>query len=274
MRSQLLDWLLGAMRKLICDRGPRNQPQMRPFLILADPADLLAAEAERDLVRRGKTVWRISEDALFSQTRLALHQQGSVLAGDVWIRRRKIAVESIAGVLLRLPQAWWPPTDLDLSDQMFVYHETMAAWFSLLARVRGLVVNRFGLGWWLRDPEYQISLCQSFARQMNIPMFGDSSSLRPEEICSAYLASGHLLFTSPNANSVRDMLDPEAAGLTAWSKATGIELCRLDFVASSRLELLFVDAFPLMQDEALGVARRVAASIGEAFCDSRHWIEQ
>jgi hypothetical protein len=239
------------------------------ILVLGSPHDTLANELSKSLQAQGTPFCFVDEEQLFTQVAFSLERQDRLWNGFIRIAEDPIALDDISGVLMRLPRQWWPSPSFDLQDQMFVYHETTSAWFNLLTNLSCPVVNRFGLGWWLRDTTYPevLSKCLSETLQLGLGTCnpfdnqsgGSLPSLAPTEngIYSVYVVGKNLIERSCGtvhietsvAAPITSLLKDKASQLQQWQDETGISLCRLDFDCRGEMALTRVEAFPLLNNE-------------------------
>jgi len=231
------------------------------LLILGERQDNLIGQTLRDLEDSSISNYFISEFDLFSNVKFSYEYNGNGNTIDGFIRldEDSIKLSELSGVLVRLPRTWWPSSEFDYQDRMFVYHETIASWFNTLSSLRCTVVNRYSLGWWLHDLNYCELISKQLAERIHIDVNCVNSSV-PE--------NGRIIPTHPNHFGASlymvgttiipsaDLYQTNLAYLTdrkiclhEWQQEHGILFCRLDFNQSSRLQLRYVELFPLLENE-------------------------
>lgn len=239
------------------------------ILILGGSTDKLANEVNRRLKARGLPVFFARELELYSTVPFKLERSGKDQGGFIRINGIEIQLSELSGVLIRLPRAWWPSCEFNLQDQMFVYHETTALWFSLLASLSCLMINRFALGWWLQDLTYPEFLRKRLAEQLKLEtsIFKTSSScldcLLPTPACnsfddmSVYLVGKNIMPRLSRDNHLVNLLKEKASALTCWQEENGIMLCRLDFENSDKVRIKYVEVFPLFENESIEIIDQI-----------------
>lgn len=253
------------------------------LLVLGHPDDLLIQHVYRRALSDDTPIHCIDEPDLFSSVSFAFEQSGASSTGYLRIDETGSAdattlrLDQLSGVLLRLPRMWWPSTDLDLQDQMFVYHESSAAWFALLEGLECPVVNRFDLAWWLNDITYPATLVDDLGRKLNLHTTAapPDSTLPPrivpkppEPSClSVYLAGSTLIPRSPKDHAISNWLAQNLSTLTAWQHENGAQLSRLDFnheaTDPTTYSLHHVELFPWLEDEPPALIDQIAAATVE-----------
>ena len=262
------------------------------LLALGHPDDILIQHVYRRAVTDGIPIHCIDEPDLFSHP-FAFEQNGTSSTGYMLLEgivdgiertdeagsrnATALRLDRISGVLLRLPRIWWPSTDLDLQDQMFVYHESSAAWFALLEGLSCPVVNRFDLAWWLNDITYPATLVHNLGRRLNLHTTAEPplSTLQPrivprppEPSClSVYLAGSTLIPRSPKDHAISNWLTQNLSTLTTWQHENGAQLSRLDFNPEANdpttYSLHHVELFPWLEDESPALIDQIAAATVE-----------
>jgi len=245
------------------------------ILILGSHNDILASEVNRCSNVLNLPVQFVEENALFNTVQVAFERCGENLNGFVRINGCEIMFTHLSGVLVRLPHTWWPSSEFDLQDQMFVYHETTAAWFSLLSSLTCPMVNRFSLGWWVQDVNYLQLLRKRLATRLDleitapeptgsyisrlIPTLPDNSS----DLWCVYLVGEHIIPRSSQCYAVVSLLVQKASALTHWQEENGIVLCRLDFEHKQNIRLKHVEVFPLLDHERAALVAKITAATVE-----------
>jgi hypothetical protein len=244
------------------------------ILVLGHPDDSLIEEVRARLTNRGRAVVCLREDELFSSTPFAFEQSGTRSGGYLRVNGTDIPLREFSSVLVRMPRVWWPSTDLDLQDQMFVYHESSAAWFALLASLNCRMVNRFDLAWWLNDITYPEALVNDLARRLEvhtrtdpppdllppriIPKMPDSSS------SSVYVAGPTVIPREAADRAVAERVERCLPALAHWQRESGVQLCRLDFNREDdEFYLRHVEVFPFLQEEPTGLVKQIAGATVE-----------
>lgn len=236
------------------------------ILILAEPDDPLAGCIQTQIGERGRPVRRLSERELMEETPVALERDGRRFGGFLRLPGGDVHVQDVSGVLVRISRRWWPSPSFDPPDQMFVYHETTAALFCLLAGLSCPVINRFDLGWWLCDRAYPEQLREELGERLGLrldrsdgvdEMAGPGTARRP---LSVYAVDGRLIPASGAAAPMPDHLAGRSADLAAWQADSGLRICRLDLLDGDEPVLERLDPCPSLVDEAPGVTEQVAAA--------------
>jgi hypothetical protein len=253
------------------------------LLALGHPDDPLIQHVYRRAADDGLPIHCIDESDLFASTSFAYEQNGTSSTGHLSITETgsreaaTLPLNQLTGVLVRLPRLWWPSTSLDLQDQMFVYHESSAAWFALLEGLSCPVVNRFDLAWWLNDTTYPGTLTHNLAHQLKIPTSTSLLSATPpprilptaaDPNCSSvYLAGATLISKSPHDRTLSLWLTENLPTLTAWQHESGVQLARLDFDRNpddpASLCLHHAEIFPWLEDESPALIDQIAAATVE-----------
>lgn len=219
----------------------------------------------------------IPEASLFSAVPFAFERASVELSGTLVLDNRRVPLEELDGVLARAPRAWWPSEDLDLQDQVFVYHESTAAWIALLSSLGCPVVNRFGLGWWVQDPAYADQLRASLTLELGIAAAGSTAWAEADDptrsadverrpgTASVYLVGGRAIAGSPGVGAVVSLLEEKGAELRRWQVETGILLSRSDFALDGGVRLDRIEAFPRLEQEGPDTVQRIATAVTELF---------
>ncbi len=247
------------------------------ILLLGSAADTLLEAVRRELGVRNRVVLVVDETDLFSRTRFTFIRRGLKTTGSIQIDGRVISSDMISGVLLRLGRTWWPDRGFDLEDQMFVYHETVAAWFNFLSYLRCPVVNQFSLGWWLHDLNYPLHLASSLCDALDIPLAPLPPSL-PYEIRlnatepgssptggSIYIAGNEIIARHAKTQAVFASLQEKRATLNEWLRHHQLSVCRLDFQVEAQPAVSRIEACPLFDGERGSVLHDVAVGIADHF---------
>ncbi len=216
----------------------------------------------------------LDEQELFSKTSFAFEQNGTHSNGYLRMNGARVGLDEVSSVLLRVPRMWWPPEDLDLQDQMFVYHETSAAWFALLSSLQCPVINRFDLAWWLSDITYPDALVHDLGRRLKVHTRTDSpADLLPPRIlpkmpiptCTSVYVVGEAVIPRESAdrwtgNWVREHLP----AMATWQRENGVRLCRLDFDREDEeLHLRHIEIFPVLHEEPVELVQQIAGATAE-----------
>jgi hypothetical protein len=247
------------------------------ILLLGSAADTLLGAVRRELGVRNRSVLVVDETDLLSRARFTFIRRGLETTGSIQIDDRIISTDKISGVLLRLGRTWWPDRSFDLQDQMFVFHETIAAWFNFLSYLRCPVVNQFSLGWWLHDLNYPLDLARSLCDAMEIPLARLPPSL-PYEIRlnatepgssptggSIYIAGNEIISRHAKTQAVIASLQEKHDTLNEWLRHHQLSVCRLDFQLEAQPAVSRVEAYPLFDGERESVLHNVAAGIADHF---------
>lgn len=247
------------------------------ILILGSSSDPLAIQTQRCLEARGQMACTVSEEVLFSATSLVLERTGGRVSGLIQFDGVGHTLEDIEGVLLRLPRTWWPSDEFCLQDQMFVYHETMAAWYALLSSLVCPVVNLFGLGWWLRDAAYPELLRNRLAVHLGPALVPsntsppDASGILPTApdsstgARSTYIVGEAIIPRCEEDRAVTELLAPYTMALSSWQEENGLLLCRLDLATGKALKIGRVEPFPSVEGEPAPVLDRLASATADLF---------
>jgi hypothetical protein len=244
------------------------------ILVLGHPDDSLIEEVRARLTSRGTAVLCLSEDELFSSTPFAFEQTGTRSGGYLRVNGTDTYLSEFSSVFVRMPRLWWAPTELDLQDQMFVYHESSAAWFALLASLSCRVVNRFDLAWWLNDITYPDALVNDLARRLEVHSKTDPPpDLLPPRIVpkmpdplgsSVYVAGSAVIPREISDRMTADRVEQYLPALANWQQESGVQLCRLDFSCESEeFYLRHVEVFPFLHDEPTGLVEQIAGATVE-----------
>jgi len=230
------------------------------ILILAEPDDPLAGSLQTRIGERGRPVRRLSERELMEETPIALERQGRRFGGFLRLPGGDVRVQDLSGVVVRISRRWWPSPSFDPSDQMFVYHETTAALFCLLAGLSCPVINRFDLGWWLRDPAHPELLREELAERLGLRPDGMDGPGSPRRPLSVYAVDGRLIPASGASAPLAERLSGLSAALASWQASSGLRICRLDLSGGDEPVLERLDPCPTLVDEAPAVTEQIAAA--------------
>jgi hypothetical protein len=245
------------------------------LLVVGDPSDPLIGAVQGHLDAQVGTARVLGETTLFEAVPFALELCGPNRRGFLAIDGAEIPLTDLSAVVIRPSHGWWPSEDFVLKDQLFVYNETIAAWFSLLNGLACPVVNRFGLGWWLQDPNYPSRLRADLAARLGChevtinPMPAFVGRLLPVppadgvDSCSVYLAGSRLVPRSADAEPSATRLAQQVRAVSAWQLDHGIGLCRLDFDRADPAALTHVEVLPQLAEEQRALIAEVGQGIAE-----------
>ncbi len=238
------------------------------ILILGHRDDSLVKEVCNRLAGSGRTMLCLDEQELCSKTSFAFEQNGTRSDGYLRVNGTRIGLGEVSSVLLRLPRMWWPSEELDMQDQMFVYHETSAAWFALLTSLGCPMINRFDLAWWLNDITYPDALVHDLGRRLKVHTKTDPpADLLPPRILpkmpqpdctSVYVAGKAVIPRESTDRRTGDWLGEHSPALANWQRENGIGLCRLDFDREdAELHLQHVEIFPVLNEEPTALVQQL-----------------
>jgi hypothetical protein len=244
------------------------------ILVLGHPDDSLIQEVRNRLTGDGIPTLCLSEQELFSDVSFAFEQNRGGSGGYLRLNGTSVRLNEISSALIRLPRMWWPSVELDLQDQMFVYHETSAAWFALLASLRCPIINRFELAWWLNDITYPDALVHDVGRRLEMHTRTDPPAellpsrilpKKPDPACSSvYVAGSSVIAREPTDRRVGDLVARRLPALASWQRESGVELCRLDFEREADdFYLRHVEIFPLLDEEPAALVEQIAGATVE-----------
>jgi hypothetical protein len=183
--------------------------------------------------------------------------------GTIELAVETVPLAALSGAVVRLRRDWWPSTDFSLQDQHFVYHETLAAWFSLFAGLTCPVLNRLPLDWWVGDTNYAERLRHDCAARLGIAARLAPPSASPEPPLSVFVAGDRIIPGSDAAQAAASFLDARAATVRAWQRERGLHYSRFDFAAASPWCLEHVEAQPALADEPGAITERIGAALME-----------
>ena len=241
------------------------------ILVLGHHDDSLLEEVRNRLSGDGRGMLCLDEDELFSKTSFTFKQSGTSATGYLQVNGTRVGLGEISSVLLRVPRMWWPPEELDMQDQMFVYHETSAAWFALLTSLACPVVNRFDLAWWVNDITYPGALVHDLGRRLKLHTRSDSPAdslpprilpKMPSSSCtSVYVAGTSVIPRESKDRRTGDWVAANLSPITIWQRENGIALCRLDFDREEEeLHLRHVEIFPVFSEESPALVKQIAGA--------------
>ena len=240
------------------------------ILILGSSADALVETVFSRGESKGLPVKLLSEEELFDGAPFSFERDGQKLHGTIHLDGEIISLREISSALIRLTRTWWPSAGFNPKDQMFVYHETTAAWFSLITSLSCPLINRFNLGWWLQDVSYPELLrrqmadlleLETTAYELVVPADGRLYPTRPDTTStSVYIVGERLIASSPRAELLAERLDRSRPRLASWQVENGISLCRLDFESDGRSRLKYIEVFPLIDDEHPDLIEQIGAA--------------
>ena len=251
-------------------------------LLIGNLEDDLVAQIYMYFESRSYPTMIVSEEMLFNQSQFALIQNNIEIQGYIFTNGINIPFQELSSVYVRPRRSWTPSNEFDDEDHEFVFHETIAAWVSLLSSLPCPVVNRFDLGWWLGDPVYLLNLRNHIASLINIDSklseYQDEkivcSKSYNDPICNAsiYLAGKQLI---PQSNLSANLLMPieqYRSVLFDWQRATQTWLIRLDFVLTPHLSLVNVEPFPNLNEESPELTKDIVMSLTEILYDTNCWF--
>jgi hypothetical protein len=174
---------------------------------------------------------------------------------------------------MRLQHIWWPSADFDIQDQSFIYHETTAAWFTVLAGLKCRMVNRFGLSWWLRDQTYPILLAERLATCLGLQTTTANWTTTPHEptwhsehepsndVRVVYVIGKYIIPRRYSDRLLARDLIVKMDALARWQGETGATLSRITFQRGDHLRVKEVDIFPRLEQEEPDLLARVSAAV-------------
>lgn len=219
--------------------------------LLGDGSDSLLCAVKRRLEAESDNVVHVSEQELFTAP-FAAGWGGPSCTGFVRLAGADVPFSDVQAVLVRLPRAWWPSRNLHPQDQHFVYHETTAAWVSVIAQLTCPIVNRFALDWWLHDLTHWDQLRREVATVLGLTAvemgFDEGSPLRmrvpPKPSASMYVAGSQVFARNEHGRATADLVRSRLDSLRRWQAATGIHLSRLDLTIDDKPEVQWLEMFP------------------------------
>lgn len=243
------------------------------ILLVGSSTDPLITTVNQCLETAQARVRVIDESELFETVPFGLEINGSARAGFVRIDDGEMPLTDLTAVVLRPQRKWWPSENYSLKDQLFIYHETVAAWLTLLSGLTCPVINRFEMGWWLQDLNYPARLRSELAARLGCdltpcsPQFADlhhAVSGPPavgERRRCVYLVGSRLIHSQTSSESCVDWLTQRASAVGAWQREHGIGLCRLDFDGDDPLTLAHVEISPSMEGEPALLIAQIAGNV-------------
>jgi len=244
-------------------------------IFFASRTDDLTRWLRTELVKRARRIRFLDENNLFSATPFVFQRTGKKIGGYLSIGSEQVPIGKISSAFVRLPREWWPRGGLDIQDQMFVYHETTAAWFNFLTYLPCPVINRFSLGWWLQDLNYPLLLGKHLSEELDIPMVPLEPSISygvrllptnrdvTPNAASIYLVGKKLLPGASDAKAILRLLLRQPRALARWQRTHKVSFCRLDFELKPQLLLKYVETFPLFQDDPKSVVKKVVSALAD-----------
>jgi len=241
------------------------------ILVIASPEDTLATQFGSHCV---EPIRRSSEADLFSAP-FSLEIDHHTVRGSLSVHGEKVSLADLSAIFLRPSRTWWPGPEFAAQDQMFVYHETIASWFTFFDCAACPVINRFGLGWWLQDHSYPMQLRSELAAILGVPAsdcaqppsaFTKLTPTGPDpEARSVYLAGQLIIGTAivTTGHPLDIAIRSRMSAIREWQNRTGISFCRLDFETGAVPRLKSVEVFPLLDREPARLIDRVAAALME-----------
>ena len=245
------------------------------ILILSPERDVLAKEISKRLLIQKSSVHMVSEDFLYTKVPFAFERNGSELSGFLQIDGEEIALQQISGVVIRFPRLWWPSMEFDLQDQMFIYHETTAAWFALLSALACPIINCFPTGWWLHDTTYPDQLCQRLANLLGInvsitkPPVDPGGRLLPTptdtffDPTSVYVVGEKIIPRTSEADLPAELVSGNLQALSLWQRENSILLCRLDWAMEDQVSLKYVETFPVLDHESHDLVSHIGKAVSD-----------
>jgi hypothetical protein len=235
------------------------------MLLVGEPDDLIVTGVAEILRRRSSPFCFVSEGDLLGCTPLVLRRGATGVDGELRLGGTWHPLDAIAGVLLRPLRRWWPDSSFSLADQVFVYHETIAAWIAVLKSLRCPVVNDFGLGWWLRDGSDGVRLRQRLATALGLPfrLPGSDPASIPDQTVRIDVVDGAVVDADADLDGLATRLDAARVELRAWQEASGLRIVRLELARADPPVLLEVDPLPMVGVEGGPIATAVAALLLE-----------
>jgi len=243
------------------------------LLVFGSPDDRLTANVHRRLVDQGvSTIW-LDEPEVFAETQLSVEINRTHRSGFLQCGSETIMLHAIDGVFFRLPRVWWPSSEFDFQDQLFVYHETAASWYSFLAGLRCPQVNRFGLGWWVHDVSYADQLRRSISTALGLGT-PDSSSIpqlpirnyptpvrKTQNSRHVYVIGDYVVPRTIGDQDLAVRLNAQKETLAHWQQETGITFCRLDFEDTGVMVIHYVEPMPMLEDEPFDTVDKIESQL-------------
>ena len=174
-----------------------------------------------------------------------------LLGTTIAINNIEIKFSNIDGIVFR-PSRSWIPSAININDLPFIYNETLSAWFSMLSTLSTPVVNRYGIGWWLHDVNYDIQLLQNLSSYTHIPIcpsdfFNRNTTLDKSSTFQSIYLIGKKIFYPNNISKVTfELTEKNYDKIILWGEKNGIIFCRIDFEKKYEIELKNIDIFPII----------------------------
>jgi hypothetical protein len=239
------------------------------ILIIGNESDYLVQSVFEILSSNNISTYFIPEQSFF-QCKFVFYYDNSTVSITIFINNTNIKFSQIDGILLRPLRRWIPPAALKINDLPFVYSETLSAWFSMLSTLSTPLVNRYGIGWWLHDANYEIQLLQNLSSCTSIPVcpsefFNQNNTLvKPLNLQSIYLIGNKIFYPNNTSKIIVALVEQNYDTIIAWAKKIGIAFCSIDFEKKHNIELRNVNVFPIINHGTDNV-RTICKYVSEIF---------
>jgi hypothetical protein len=217
-------------------------------------------------------VSHVSEGVLYGGASVAFRRRGRAVGGHIALPDVRVDLNRLRAVLLRPLRSWAPRGVRGPDDGEFVFHETIAAWYGVMAGLDVPVVNRFSLPWWLHDASWQRRAVIGVAGILGLeggagPANGDDGlypTPAPERGArSVYVVGDRCVAGSPAVAAAARAVEASRPELAAWGDANGIALMRLDLEPGPPHRLSRVEAFPALETEPPGLESELLTATAE-----------
>lgn len=211
-------------------------------------------------------------------TPFAITYSAHAQRGIIDVNGNKVDIRDLSGVIVRPLGRWWPSSEFDHQNQVFIYHESNAAWLGLISNLSCPVINRYAPNWWLNDPNYLFAIRNQLASylDMEIPSTAllslfvlnkDSySNMSLDGIIHRIHFVARNIIQSESDNTT-EFLDSYLSQVFKWQHKAGIIFGRLDFYKPKNAEpqLLYVEPCPTIDGEPARVVEQITKCMQELF---------
>ena len=255
--------------------APCESPRMNRLLLIGEASDSLLRELAEQANSLGLRPHLVSEQCLYEHVEMCHHISDETVGIELTLSGEVCRGSDLAGVVFRPLRKWWPPSALDIQDQLFVYHETNATWFSLLRGLPCRVLGRGDLDSWLGDPTLEDRLRKSLELQLQseclestfrFPHQNPGPHSDPVDATqTVYVVGREVLCSGATDAAVPAALAKCIGPISSWLRRHDLGCISLT-VSSQNIPAIYnVDPLPQFNSETPEIVGKVAMRLLEEF---------
>ena len=244
---------------------------VRMVLLIGGWDDPLLRGVATCLAKMKRPTTRLSGTGLSAHTPFAVTTDGRRLRGFVRVKRRVIDLSEISGILLTSTGPWRPRPDVSVDDQAFVFHETLAVWWGILAGLPARVLGPHHVSSWFHDPNYVRALATDLARALHL-RDATAESAAPGTAAPAgsrgavlFVVGDRLIPVTPSATRFLSRITPRRRALRRWQSTQRVYFARLEFGGNDGGEIRRLD----LSGSLDGVPASVRAAVAR---EAARWL--